>query len=103
MAEGSAQLWSPAVSWLGGLMRLWTRIGVTAVAVTGIWLVTWLVLVIIGHQSAANWVIGSVVGAVVALGAVWAGGSTLGSRDETGANSGAKVSGAGGEGSVTPG
>jgi hypothetical protein len=57
---------------LGGLMGLWPRIGLTALAMAGAWALTWLALVIIGDQSDASWVIGIVVGAVGLLVGSWA-------------------------------
>jgi hypothetical protein len=53
-------------------MGLWPRIGLTALAMAGVWALTWLVLVIIGDQSDANWVIGTVVGAAGLLVGSWA-------------------------------
>ena len=38
------------VAW-GELMGLWPRIGLTALAMAGAWVITWLVLVIIGDQA----------------------------------------------------
>ncbi len=84
-------------------MGLWPRIGLAILAAAGAWVISWLVLVIIGDQADADWVIGIVVGSVLVLVGFWvvsgsgADGASA-AQHASGASSGARVVSTGQEG-----
>jgi hypothetical protein len=60
-------------------MGLWARIGLAVMAAAGAWVISWLVLVLIGDQSDASWVIGIVVASVLVFVGFWVVSSSAGS------------------------
>jgi FHA domain len=88
-------------------MGLWARIGLAVLVVAGAWVISWLVLVLIGDQSDASWVIGIVVASVLVLVGFWvvsgSAGSGAGGSSAAQRAGGAPTAGAGQEGATASG